>query len=219
VIADECLRGELLRLADIPIVSEEDVASQSSHRPTEYWLIDPIDGTASFASGYDGFVCQAAWMRDGHPWLAAVYAPALERLYLAERNRGAMVNGRPIAVKLVDMRQLTLVDNYPEPRGVAKRLFRDLHFSKYLESGSIGLKICLVAEGTADVFVKDVTVKDWDIAAPHLVLQEAGGVLTQFAGQTFEFQAGYEKNGLVVTSSGPLLREVSEVVSTYGRET
>ena len=181
---------ELLRLADIPIVSEEDVASQSSDRPTEYWLVDPIDGTASFASGYDGFVCQAAWMRDGHPWLASVYVPALDRVYLAERGMGATMNGRPIAVRPVDMRQLTLVDNYPEPRGVAKRLFRDLHFSKYLESGSIGLKICLVADGAADVFVKDVTVKDWDIAAPHLVLQEAGGVLTQFTGQTFEYRAG-----------------------------
>jgi 3'-phosphoadenosine 5'-phosphosulfate (PAPS) 3'-phosphatase len=215
-IADECLRDELRRLAEMPIVSEEDVSSQSTDRPAEYWLIDPIDGTASFAGGFLGFVCQAAWMRDGQPWLASVYAPALERLYLAERGKGATVNGRPIAVKPVDRQHLTLVDNYPQPKGVAERLFRDLQIAEYLESGSIGLKICLVAEGAADIFIKDVSVRDWDVAAPHLVLQEAGGVLTQFTGQTFDYQAGYEKHGVVATSSLPLLDEVSAFVVSDG---
>ncbi len=216
-IADECLRDELRRLANIPIVSEEDISSHSADRPSQYWLIDPIDGTASFAGGFPGFVCQAAWMRDGQPWLASVYAPALERLYLAERGKGATVNGRPIGVKPVDRQRLTLVDNYPKPRGVAERLFRDFHVAKYLESGSIGLKICLVAEGAADIFIKDVCVRDWDVAAPHLVLQEAGGVLTQFTGQAFDYQGGYEKHGLVGASSVALLHEVSHFVASYGR--
>ncbi len=218
LIADECLRNELQRIADIPIVSEEDISSQCADRPSQYWLIDPIDGTASFAHGFPGFVCQAAWIRNGQPWLASVYAPALERLYFAERGKGSAVNGRPMCVKPFNRQQLTLVDNYPQPRGVAERLFRDFQCANYLESGSIGLKICLVAEGAADIFVKDVCVRDWDVAAPHLVLQEAGGVLTQFTGQTFDYQGGYEKHGLVATSSGALLHEISEIVASYGRD-
>jgi len=218
LIADESLRNELRRLADIPIVSEEDVSSQTAERPAQYWLIDPIDGTASFAGGFAGFVCQAAWMEDGRPRLAAVYAPALERLYLAEHGRGATVNGLPIGVRSFDRQRLTLVDNYPDPRGIACRLFRDLRFANYLESGSIGLKICLVADGTADVFAKDVCVRDWDVAAPHLVLKEAGGVLAQCTGQTFAYQGGYEKHGLVAASSPTLLHKVCDLAAGYGRD-
>ena len=216
LIADECLRGELRRIADIPIVSEEDVASQSVDRLAEYWLIDPIDGTASFAQGFPGFVSQAAWIRCGQPWLAAVYAPALKRLYIAEQGKGATVNGQLISVKASSRQQLTLVDNYPQPRGVAERMFRDLHCAKYLESGSIGLKICLVAEGAADIFVKDVYLRDWDVAAPHLVLQEAGGLLTQFGGRSFEYSGSYEKQGVVAVSSLELLREIGRIVASYG---
>ena len=215
LIADECLRGELRRIADMPIVSEEDVSSQSANRPSEYWLIDPIDGTASFANGFPGFVCQAAWIKGGQPWLASAYAPALERMYMAERGKGATVNGQPMSVKPLNRQKLTLVDNYPEPRGVTKRLFGDLHCARYLESGSIGLKICLVAQGEADVFVKDVPLRDWDVAAPHLVLQEAGGALSQFTGRSFDYAGGYEKHGLLVASSAALLEEIKAIVATY----
>lgn len=214
LIADECLREELRKIADISIVSEEDVASQSVNRPLEYWLIDPIDGTASFAGGYPGFVCQAAWIRHGKPWLAAAYAPALERLYVAEQGKGATVNGQPILVKPMNRQHLTLVDNYPEPKGIAERLFGALHCAKYLESGSIGLKICLVADGSADIFVKDVQLRDWDVAAPHLILQEAGGVLTRFDGQEFAYEGTYQKHGLIVTSSSALLEEIKAIVTT-----
>lgn len=215
LIVDECLRAGLRRIADIPIVSEEDIASQTADRPSQYWLIDPIDGTASFAQGFPGFVCQAAWIRCGQPWLAAVYAPVLKRLYMAEQGKGAIVNGQPMSVKPFNRQQLTLIDNYSQPRGVAERMFRDLHCAKYLQSGSIGLKICLVAEGAADIFVKDVCLRDWDVAAPHLVLKEAGGVLTQFTGQTFDYQDGYEKHGLVATSSVVLLQEISKIIAGY----
>lgn len=216
LVADESLRTELRRIADIAIVSEEDAGSQSERRPQEYWLIDPIDGTASFAHGFSGFVCQAALIREGVPQLAGVYAPALDKLYMAVRGEGATVNGCPMQVRTVIRQRLTLVDNYPQPRGVANHLFRDLHCTDYLESGSIGLKICLVAEGAADIFVKNVQVRDWDVAAPHLVLQEAGGLLTQFTGQSFDYSGSYEKHGLVVVSSMELLHEIDNVVAGYG---
>ncbi len=213
LIADEKLRGELRKIADIEIVSEEDIASHVESRPKEYWLIDPIDGTASFAHGYSGFVCQAALIKHGIPQLAGVFAPALDKIYLAKKGEGATLNDDPLHVRVVDKQQLVLVDNYPQPRGVAERLFRELPCKGYLESGSIGLKICLVAEGLADVFVKDVTLRDWDVAAPHLVLLEAGGVLTQFEGQDFEYSGNYEKQGLIATSSMELLKTVHGIVA------
>jgi len=215
MIADQCLRDALPRIADLPIVSEEDCVSQAGPRPREYWLIDPLDGTASFVHNFSGFVTQVALMREGRPWLAAAYAPALDRLYVAERGKGASLNGRRIAARAIDRQRLTLVDNYPEARGVAARLFHDLRCSRYLESGSIGLKICLVADGSADVFVKDVVVRDWDVAAPHLILDEAGGALTQFSGQSFEYSGDYQKCGLLAAASLALWRETEAITASY----
>ena len=218
LVAEESLKEGLLKIADIDIVSEEDYRSQVIERPNEYWLIDPIDGTASFAQGYSGFVCQVALIRDQLPQLAGVYAPALDNLYMARRGKGATINGLPIQVRKVNKKRLSLVDNYPEPRGIAYFLCRDLHCTEYLESGSIGLKICLVAQGQADIFVKDVPLRDWDVAAPQLVLQEAGGVLVQFNGLPFDYRGGYERKGLIAVSSEEMLEKIINIVVNYDHD-
>ncbi|MDX8549490.1 hypothetical protein KHC33_01440 [Methanospirillum sp. J.3.6.1-F.2.7.3] len=208
VIAHDLLSSELSKILAVPIISEEDIGSQQEKRPDMYWLIDPIDGTASFAGGYPGFVSQVALMKDGMPIVAIVYAPVLDKLFFATVGEGASLNGRPIKVNSSPSDSLILVDNYPEPRGIAAKIFQLLPCKKYLESGSLGLKICLVAEGAADVFVKDVFVRDWDIAPAHLILNEAGGYLTQFSGKNFEYVGDYEKKGLIVTSDHELLEKI-----------
>jgi 3'(2'), 5'-bisphosphate nucleotidase len=186
-------------LPDVPIISEEKQSSWVDMRPERYWLIDPIDGTASFAQGYSGYVTQIALMVEQRPALAAIYAPALRCLYVAERGRGAFLNG----IKLSSERTFppkTLIDNYPEPWGIALRAYTDLHFAHYIECGSISLKICKVADGTADLFFKDVAVHDWDLAAPQLVLEEAGGFLTDIRGRKIQYADNYAKTGVVAAS-------------------
>lgn len=208
LIANNLLTKELQMITDIPIISEENVNSHYEVRPATYWLIDPIDGTASYVQGFSGFVCQAALMQDGRPLLAAVYAPALDRLYMASLGNGAEVNGLPMYVKDINRDSLTIIDNYPEPRGIAKRIYNGLRCKHYLESGSIGLKICLVSDGVADLFVKDVIVRDWDLAAPHLIIEEAGGILTLLSGKNNVYHGSYEKQGIIATSSSDLLEDV-----------
>jgi len=198
----------------IPVVSEEDLDSQGCLRPERYWLIDPIDGTASYSSGYPGFVTQVALMEKREPLIAAIYAPAFDHLYLAEKGRGAFLNGERLVVSSQAGRKI-LIDNYPEPRGAASVAMRELGFSNYLECGSISLKICRVADGSADVFFKDVVVRDWDIAAPHLVLQEAGGSLNMLDGSPVLYQGSYEKkNGIVASCEKTLC---SELVAWFTR--
>lgn len=204
LLADRALRQYLEAAIDLPVVSEEDADSQSDDRPEKYWLIDPIDGTASYAGGFSGFVCQAALMQDGKPVAAAVFAPALDKLYLAEVNKGAFLNGQHLNIRPASAEELTLVDNYPEPRGCSEYLYRELRFSRYVESGSLGLKICMVAEGLADAFAKTVVIRDWDIAPPDLILQEAGGQLSCADGRPFEYCGDFEKKGIVATGSPEL---------------
>lgn len=212
LIADECMRDELRRISDVDIVSEEDAKSQSHSRPARYWLIDPIDGTASFAQGFSGFVCQAAYIEEGQALFAVVHAPALDRTYAAERGQGAQLNGIALKTRSAERSDVVLVDNYPQPRGVAERLFHGIPCARYVESGSIGLKICLVAQGTADLFVKDVMVRDWDVAAPALILTEAGGVLRRFDSREFQLAGSYQKTGLIAVGSPWLLSAVADFV-------
>lgn len=182
----------------IPIVSEEDLESLKEERPEQYWLVDPIDGTASFVNGFSGFVTQAALMEKNRPIYAAVFAPARNELYIAEKGKGAFLNGK--GIKLNKRQTLeTMIDNYPEPRGVAREIYNSFGFKEYVECGSISLKICKVADGTADLFIKDVIVRDWDLAAPHLILEEAGGIMSDISGNNFEYTGTYEHMGLVAT--------------------
>lgn len=203
----QALSTALVGLLELPILSEEDPASHTDPRPDRYWLIDPIDGTASLAGGFSGFVTQAALMEKGEPVLAAVYAPALDRLYFAQKGGGSFCNGEPIQVSTEEDR-LILVDNYPQPKGTAARMMTDLGCTGYLESGSISLKICRVADGSADLFFKDVVVRDWDVGAPSLILKEAGGIFTTIDGKSYPFSGPLDKPGLVAARSIGLCQQI-----------
>jgi 3'(2'), 5'-bisphosphate nucleotidase len=198
-MAHDCL-VDALGGSGHPVLSEEEPWHFDVDRPVRYWLVDPLDGTASFVGGYAGFVTQVAFMEHGRPVAAAVCAPALDLLYTAVMAGGAKVNGRSLR-SLYKGGSIRLIDNYPEPRGFAARVHAGLACGGYIESGSIGLKICRVADGTADLFVKDVPVRDWDIAAPHLVLGEAGGSVLGLDRREFTYSGRPEHNGLVAASS------------------
>lgn len=203
--ADMLAHKELLRrlkLLDprIPVISEEDPASFSRKNPYCYWLIDPIDGTASFAQGFPGFVTQVALIVQDSPYLAAVYAPVLDNLYLAKRGSGSFLNGRRLFSN-PNQGMGTLIDNYPEPRGITLLAYNDLNFHRYMECGSISLKICKVAEGAADLFFKNIEVRSWDLAAPQVILEEAGGFLSDIYGQRIDYASNFEKRGVVAAPS------------------
>lgn len=200
--AHDLLAGRLAQAwAGIPVVSEEDVGGQAGDRPARYWLIDPIDGTASYCGGYPGFVTQAALMEGGRPVASTVHAPALGLTWAARMGGGASLNGSPLP-RLIPRAggRLTLIDNYPEPRGIAGAVYEGLCFASYVESGSLGLKICRVADGTADLFVKDVTVRDWDLAPGDLILSEVGGVLVTLDGSPVTYSGEYDRPGLIAST-------------------
>lgn len=192
----------------IPVISEEDASAHDAQRPDEYWLIDPIDGTASFCTGFDGFVTQVALIRECQTVVAVVHAPALDLTYTATRDGPALCNNIPISTTISGTRAPILIDNYPEPRGIAQRLYDEIGCCGYVESGSIGLKICRVADGTADLFVKDVTVRDWDLAPADLILVRAGGILTTLAGDPVPYDGGFERVGLIAVANSELAAQL-----------
>ncbi|STX51390.1 myo-inositol-1(or 4)-monophosphatase [Legionella busanensis] len=188
------------------IISEEDYTHD--FRPTNYWLIDPIDGTASWYNGFDGFVIQAAFIENNIPLYGAVYAPVLKKLWTARRNQGAWLNNCKLP-KLIANERINLIDNYPEPKNIAGKIFNKIPITQYIECGSLGLKSCLVADGTADLFVKDVVIRDWDLAPAAVIINEVGGVLTDLTGEIISFTGSFQKNkGLIVARDKYLLKSI-----------
>jgi fructose-1,6-bisphosphatase/inositol monophosphatase family enzyme len=211
--AHEVLETELnQRWPGLHILSEESADSWFTERPEQYFIIDPIDGTRSYVDGYSGFVTQAAFIVHSVPVIGVVYAPVLRLCYTAELGAGAYRNGERVRVNSTNHGRV-LIDNYPEPSGFTKNIYDAFGFEGYVECGSIGLKICKIADGTADTFVKDVPVRDWDVAAPQVVLGEAGGHLTTLDGSTIAYSGAVEHHGLIASASAEM---AERVVRWYG---
>ena len=201
----------------VPIISEED-ASHAELRPPEYWLVDPIDGTASWSGGFTGYVTQAAFVRAGVVEYGVIHAPVLHRTWVATRGSGAFCNGEKLPSRKSAHSPLIVIDNYPEPRGSCLDLLNWLGNARYEESGSLGLKAALVASGEADIFVKRVVVRDWDMAPAIAVCAEAGAVLTRVDGSTFSLSGPYEKqDGVIVAANERLARRITEWMTSRKR--
>lgn len=209
--AHEWLSSSLSKLyPGVPVLSEE--ADWEGIRPDAYWLIDPIDGTASWYEGFPGFATQAAYIEKGEAIYGVVCAPALGVIWEGMVGHGAWRNGVQMP-HLAHSKRLLVCDNYPQPRRASKVLVDHLPSTGYVESGSLGIKCCLVADGTADLFVKDVVTRDWDIAPVAPILAGVGAVLSLPDGTPYLFEGAMEKpSGVLVARDSDLARDAIRVL-------
>lgn len=199
-IAHDFIIEKLNLLSRLPVVSEEDPISMSKPRPNKYWIIDPIDGTRSLVNGYQTYVCQVALIEDAMPIMSVIYEPALNNFYHSIQGQGSYKNDQKLnsnPQKLPD----SIIDNYPEPISSIKNLIKTTSLSKYLECGSIALKMCRVADMSADLFLKKTRVFDWDIAPAALIVQEMGGVVKTLSGKQIIYEGNFEKDNLLVSAN------------------
>ncbi len=167
------------------ILAEESFEEQGDlwDAPPAFWTVDSLDGTRSFIEGFDGFCVQVAYIVDGAPVLGIIHEPVRRMTYWAIRGCGAYkqrLDGKPQQLRLPvysswPTKPVFVDSTYP--KGPIGQLLA-AHNGQFLECGSIGLKICRVAEGDAHVFAKALTFKLWDVAPGQLLLGEAGGRLT-----------------------------------------
>ena len=205
------LVSKLKKILQIPIISEEDFLKVSGIKISdldECFIIDPIDGTASMVHGFNGYVIQIAYIKKGVPISSFVYAPEYDNLYTATISEGAYLNG--CLLKTCRNSKVVFIDNCPDPSEKIKIMMSRFSQSIYLESGSIGLKICRVAEGVADIFFKDVIVRDWDIIPPMLILKEAGGFGCSLNGNDFIYFQSDDllHHGVIAVSDKGLVKDV-----------
>ena len=153
------------------------------------WVVDPLDGTTNYAHGLPLFSVSIALCEQGKPCAGAVYQPMLDELFHARRGGGAWRNGRRIAVSGRSRLDRSLaVTGFPyDIQASVGRVLRPLE--QMLKAargvrrlGSAAMDLCYVAAGIFDLFW-EINLKPWDVAAGWLLVEEAGGVVTDFSGR------------------------------------
>jgi 3'(2'), 5'-bisphosphate nucleotidase len=193
-------------------ISEETYQSQQGKNPHEWvWIIDPLDGTRDFINKTGEYAIHIALVQGTSPVLAVVVIPEAEKLYYATKNGGTFVetvNGS-LPVKVVAdkaIEDLTLVVSRSHRNKSLEYLLQKLPCQNQKAIGSVGCKITSIIEQQADVYISisgKSAPKDWDMAAPELILTEAGGKFTHFDGKSLEYNTGdiNQWGGLLASSS------------------
>ncbi len=170
------------------ILAEESGETKTSE-PSEWkWIIDPLDGTTNYAHAYPVFCVSIALERNGALELGVIYDPMRDEMFSAERGRGAALNDRRIHVSTIDSLNHAMVCTgfpYDLPGRVeATRLMADfvVHGQAVRRDGSAALDLANVACGRFEGFW-EIGLRPWDVAAGVLIVEEAGGRVTNFKSQ------------------------------------
>lgn len=171
---------------DIPVLSEEGELPTYGTRSAwgDYWLVDPLDGTKEFINRNGEFTVNIALIRDGRAILGVVYVPVKDIMYSAAESCGAYKESSGVITRL-SVRQLpenniaVVASRRHGAEALEAMLSRLASRFSNIDRVSMGssLKICLVAEGVADWYPRLALTSEWDTAAAHAVLSEAGGVI------------------------------------------
>jgi len=215
---------------DDGILAEE--SSDSEHRldKDRVWLIDPMDGTKNFIAHDGDFAVQIGLAVNGESVAGVVYQPVRDVLYRAARGDGSWIESadKPAARMLVSNRtepaEMVLASSRSHRSPRMERLVTVFGFKDEMRRGSVGVKIGLIAEQQADLYLHlSPSTKQWDTCGPEIILVEAGGRLTDLFGQPIRYNGVRidNRNGIVATNSAahemvienlaPLLQEFDRV--------
>jgi 3'(2'), 5'-bisphosphate nucleotidase len=187
------IKSELKKLSPpYHILSEESANQPFTERASRetYWLVDPLDGTKEFIKRRDSFTVNIALIHQHKPVLGVVYAPALGVSYFASEGHGSFKQEGSDSVapaKQIHARELpkdmTIFVGSRSHSGEAMTKFLENYKADrgeydLLSMGS-SLKMCMVAEGTADCYPRLWLTSEWDTAAAHCIVNEAGGKLVK----------------------------------------
>ncbi len=188
---------------DIPILSEESAAMDYADRRAwpHFWLVDPLDGTKEFIKRNGEFTVNIALISGAKPVLGVVDTPVKSTVHFAAAGSGAFrAEGDEDAVQIHTRRYaggsavVVASRSHANPRlhGFVERLEREAGRCELRSLGS-SLKLCLVAEGHADVYPRLGPTSEWDVAAAHCIIDSAGGAVFDAQGRPL----GYNKRSLL----------------------
>ena len=167
-------------------LSEETADTEDRLGKRRVWVVDPIDGTRDFIRGRSGWAVSVALVEDGAVTVAALAAPVREQLFVAVRGQGATCNGVPIHIS--GLATLQGVRLPIDPPNLAAKFWPSPWPGSAVEKpNSLALRLAKVASGEADAWIEGRSIAEWDVAAAALICAEAGGVVTDRAGNPLKF--------------------------------
>ena len=194
---------------EIPIVSEESSSNKLNKNLKTFWLIDPIDGTSDYVHDKDEFTINAGLIIDNKPEIGIIYAPAKKRLFYTYE--------KGFSFELTDQKEKKLncnkITNEGEVKAVSysnqlKPEILELHkkykVTEYKRMKS-SLKFCVIATSEYDIYVAEPRACEWDIAAGHAILKNAGGEITDFSGNQILYgKKDFKNPSLILKRSSAL---------------
>ena len=199
------------RTPGFDIVTEETQLAKTGSRFC--WYVDPLDGTTNYAHGYPCFNASVALAQDGVVVAGAVYEPLRAELFTAERGSGAHLNGRRLQVSsTTDLKNALMVTGFPydihEKTNDRLRYFNLFirHARAIRRDGAAALDLSFVAAGRFDAFFEE-SLQPWDVLAGGLIVEEAGGRISDFAGGPIGLQGAQ-----VLASNGRLQDAMLELL-------
>jgi myo-inositol-1(or 4)-monophosphatase len=194
------------------------------NRNSEFtWVIDPLDGTSNFAAGLPWFGVIICVLKHSVPVMAGCFLPVQNETYFAEKGKGAFRNGEKIKVsnetELKNILAAYSLDYSDEPGKTereARLIQQVVSRIRNLRSTNSLVDFCYTADGKLGACMNQTT-KIWDIAAPGLIIEEAGGKVTDMQGNWFDFSLNvdnYGRNFTIVCSNEVLHPELIKILNS-----
>ena len=211
---------------DFGYLSEETYKAKAAPEPLPHdwvWILDPLDGTRDFIDKTGEFAFHLALAYQGRPMLAIVACPELDKLYYATLGGGTFVetpDGAAKPMRVSDCEQiadLTVVVSRTHRDDRFNAMLKQIPCQNQLAVGSVGGKIAAIVDRRADVYISlsgKSAPKDWDMAAPELILTEAGGKFTHADGSPLRYNQGdVSQWGCLIASNGTCHEQLCTVAS------
>jgi len=209
---------ESLLQTGIPILSEEDADDKSRMDSDKVWIVDPLDGTQDFVNKTGEFTVMVGLVENQIPVMGLVYWPTEKKLYFAENGFGAFCHESEgwmkISVRGIEeiAESLALVSRH-HLSDKEKKMLELLEIKNTASIGS-SLKVMEIASGRADIYLTSTNkMKQWDTAASHCIISEAGGKMTDISGNEliYNTESVNHENGLLVTNGTIHVETVSRI--------
>jgi len=211
------------------VLSEEEIDDPAARlSKTRAWIIDPIDGTAGFVKKDGDFGVQIGLADGGRPVVGVVYLPFSDKMYSASTGGGAYSESEGSRTRLAVSDQtdfaemnLAVTKNHPSER--MQRIVEDFAFKSQVKRGSVGLKIGLIVEQICDIYIHpSPRTKVWDTCGPQVILEEAGGKITDLFGfpLVYDSEDLQNHNGILATNGAAhqaAVEKLTSLMNEFGR--
>jgi myo-inositol-1(or 4)-monophosphatase len=216
--SDELLKRRLLgAFPDDGWLSEETKDSPARLEKRRVWIVDPLDGTREFTLHVPEFCVCVALVEDGRPVVGVEYNPATDRLYSAARGAGTTMNGAPARVSAQPHVSLAkvLASRSEDKRGEWEPFKPYCHV---VLTGSVAYKLAELSVGNGDATFTLTPKNEWDVCAGALLVEEAGGKVTELDGRPMRFNRPSPLRPGMIASNGALHESLMALILAHGGE-